>query len=246
MVFTLLRCKDLTPSSAGTYTLDLSQVVLDDHGNDAASSTLLSVPGSLNGEIEIANDVDWFKFTATSGNSYNITVQLGTLPYATLRVIGTDGTTTLLSSGGFGPSVHWTPPSSGTYYLEAGGLSTTGTYFVSIAIDDHGNSSGTATPIAVPSTTAGNIEAPQRCRCVLVRRDGPVRPIASERRSITLAIRTLSLFAPDGTTELAYDDDGGGGLCFAHRLDGAVQRHLLRPGCRVWFGVWNVQLGGIH
>lgn len=209
--FYYAQVQGLNVSSAGTYTLDLSEVVIDDYGNDAASSALLSVPGSLGGEIEIANDVDWFNFTATVGNSYNISVQLGTLPYATLRVIGTDGTSQLLSSGGFGPSVHWTPPSSGTYYLEAGGQTTTGTYVVSIAIDDYGNTSGTATPIAVPSTTAGNIEAPGDVDFFsFVATSGTSYRFRTTL--LSLPDSEISLFAPDGTTELAYDDDGGGGL----------------------------------
>jgi subtilisin-like proprotein convertase family protein len=205
------QVKGLNASSVGTYSLELSAIVFDDYGNDAASSAPISVPALVGGEIEIANDVDWFNFTATAGDTYNISVQLDTLPYATLRVIGTDGTTSLLSSGGFGPSVQWTAPSSGTYYLEAGGLTNTGTYFVSIAVDDHGDTSGTATAIAIPSTTAGSIEAPYDLDVFsFVATSGTSYRFRTTLNSLNDS--TLSLLAPDGTTQLSYDDDGGGGL----------------------------------
>ena len=205
------QVKGLNPSSVGAYSINLTQVVTDDYGNDAATATLISVPGSPTGQIEIANDVDWFKFAATAGSAYNITAQLGTLPYATLRVIGTDGTSELLSEGGFGPSVQWIAPSSGTFYLEVGGQTTTGTYFVSIAVDDYGNTPGTATPIAVPSTTAGILEAPEDVDVFsFVAASGTSYRFRTTLN--TLDDSTLTLFAPDGTTELAYDDDGGSGL----------------------------------
>src|SRR4029078_3066309 len=150
--------------------------------------------------MEIANDVDWFKFTATAGSAYNISVQLNTLPYATLRVIGTDGTSALLSNGGFGPSVQWVAPSAGTFYIEVGGLTTTGTYFVSVAIDDHGNTSGTAPAIAVPSTTAGSVEAPYDVDVFsFVATSGTSYRFRTNLT--TLDDSTLSLLGTDGTTE---------------------------------------------
>jgi hypothetical protein len=207
------QVKGLNPSSVGTYSLGLSQVFFDDYGNDAASAAAISVPTTQQeGDIEVTNDVDWFKFTAVAGSPYNITVQLDTLPYATLQVIGPDGTTSLLSSGGFGPSVQWTAPTNGTYYLKVGGLTFTGIYFVSIAIDDFGNTPATATTIAVPSTTSGIIEAPSDV--------DTFKFVATSGTSYrfktnfgTLGDSTLTLLAPDGTTQLAFnDDDPGGGL----------------------------------
>src|SRR5262249_30744005 len=144
--------------SVGSYTFSVTQFVSDDHGNNAATSTAVAVPSSTNGNIEVATDVDWFKFNATAGSPYNISVLLGTVPYATIRVIGTDGTSTLLSSGGFGPSAQWTAPTTGTYFVEVSSVST-GTYTIALALDDHGSTPGTATHISIPSTTAGNIES---------------------------------------------------------------------------------------
>jgi subtilisin-like proprotein convertase family protein len=205
------QVKGLNGSSVGTYTVGVSAVIIDDHGNDAATSTAIAVPSSTAGNIEVSGDVDWFNFHATTGNSYNISVFLGTLPYATLRVIGTDGVTELQFNAGFGPSLQWTPSSSGTYYLEVSGLSTTGTYTLSIAIDDHGNVAGTATPIAVPSTTAGVIEVPYDVDVFsFVATSGTSYRFRTTLNS--LSDSTLTLIDKNGTTQLAFDDDGGGGL----------------------------------
>jgi len=207
------QVKGLNSSSVGTYSLGLSAIFFDDYGNDAAHAAAISVPTTQQeGDIEVTNDVDWFKFTAVAGSAYNITVQLDTLPYATLQVIAPDGTTSLLSSGGFGPSVQWTAPTNGTYYLKVGSLAFTGTYFVSLAVDDFGNTPANSTAIAVPSTTPGIIEAPSDVDVFsFVATSGTSYRFKTSFG--TLGDSTLTLLAPDGATQLAFnDDDPGGGL----------------------------------
>jgi subtilisin-like proprotein convertase family protein len=209
------QVKGQTGSSVGSYTFSVAQFVVDDHGNSSATSTAVAVPSSTGGNIEITSDVDWFKFNATAGSPYNISVLLGTLPYATIRVIGADGTSTLLSTGGFGPSAQWTALATGTYFVEVSSVST-GTYTIAVALDDHGNTPAAATPIAVPSTTSGNIESSLDVDLFSFAATSGTS-YRFETTLNTLNDSTISLFATDGTTELAFDDDGGSGL--ASRVD---------------------------
>ncbi len=79
-----------------------------------------------------------------------------------------------------------------------------------VAPDDHGNDAAAATPVAVGSTTAGTIDSGGD-------RDWFAFNAAAGRSYVlrttldTLPDSVLSLYASDGATLLAWDDDGGGG-----------------------------------
>ena len=76
------------------------------------------------------------------------------------------------------------------------------------AQDDHGDDASTATPVAIPSVTAGNIqEAGDTDWFSFSVNEGS--EITLETELVSLMDTTLTLFAPDGMTELAFDDDGG-------------------------------------
>ena len=126
----------------------------DDHGNSAAQSTTANPPAQIFGNLQAASDVDWFRFSATAGVNYQLSVELLQLPNSRLRLIGTDGTTELLADlDGGAALLDWSAPANGTYYLQVSSASDVGTYTVSILSDDHGNTAATATPVLVPSTT---------------------------------------------------------------------------------------------
>ncbi len=205
------QVQSLNGSSVGTYTAAIAAVIIDDHGNNAANATLIGVPSDTAGTIAATGDVDWFRFAATTGNSYNVSAFLGTLSYAQIRVIGSDGVTALQSAAGFSPSLIWTPSASGTYYIEVDGFSTTGDYSLSVAIDDHGNNAATATPYIVTNTVTGDIEGPYDVDWVSFSANSGVQ-YTFQTTLGTLSDSTLTLFAPNGTSQLAFDDDDGGGL----------------------------------
>ena len=205
------QVKSQSGLSVGTYTATIAAVNIDDHGNNAASSTLVATPSSTAGILETVNDVDWFKFAATSGTAYVITTIPGTLIYSQIRVIGADGVTALQSNAGFSPSLSWTPSASGTYYIEVAGFSTTGSYSLAVAVDDHGNNAAGATPYVVPSTAAGNIEGPYDVDWFSFSANSGVQ-YTFYTTLATLSDSKLYLLDTNGTTQLAYDDDGGGGL----------------------------------
>ena len=145
----------------------------DDHGNSAAQSTTANPPVQIFGNLQAASDVDWFRFSATAGVSYQLSVELLQLANSRLRLIGTDGTTELLADlDGGAALLDWSAPANGTYYLQVSSASDVGTYTVSVLSDDHGNTAATATPVLVPSTTSGTLHKCCRRRHVRLLRHG--------------------------------------------------------------------------
>lgn len=126
-------------------------VLVDDHGNDAATSTPVAVASTTAGDLEVAGDIDWFRFFVTAGASFSFQAVLGTLPDSTLTLYDIDGTTPLVSNDDAGGTlsswIPWTAPASGIYYLEVGGFGglNSGTYdlFIrrALVVDDTGDES---------------------------------------------------------------------------------------------------------
>ena len=211
---------------AGDYAVWRSNfsAYLDDHGNTAPLATGISaVPATKSGVLETSSDVDWFSFTAAAGSTYDIETSLGSLADSVLRLISTDGVTELDvndNSVGLESLITWTAPAAGVYFAEvraAGGQ--TGSYDLSVSLsgaDDHGNNASLATNIAVPSTTGGEIEATfdvDWFKFTAV--SGTFYQFDTVLGTLTDSV--LRLIGTDGTTELAYDDDGGPG--FASSID---------------------------
>ena len=140
--------------------------VPDDHGNDIDDATAIRVGADVRGELEYDGDIDYFRFQAEAGRSYQIDVDLGSLPDSVLVLLNPDGWE-LAYNDNHGDSlasrVLWEAPASGDYYLvvEASGFdANVGTYTltVSLIIDDHGNSEGDATAIRVGADVRGELE----------------------------------------------------------------------------------------
>ena len=146
-------------------------VVPDDHGNNAAGATLVSVGDTVSGAIQQNGDVDWFAFTATAGAIYRFETTLGTLADSHLSLVDQDGTTILednddiLWPDNLASRTTWMAPASGTYYLvvepeEAGQLGEYTLQLVDLSgvVDDHGDEAATATAISIGSTLGGELE----------------------------------------------------------------------------------------
>ena len=96
---------------------------------------------STSGTIEIAGDVDWFKFQAVAGKTYVFSAQLGTLPDSILCLYDAGGTTRLAFNDDYGSlasQITWTATASGTYYLAVAGygITNTGTYSLSVQVQN--------------------------------------------------------------------------------------------------------------
>ena len=119
----------------GTYRLsvtDISDGVPDDFAADTTTTGRVSVGGSATGEIEFANDYDWFAVELEADTTYRIDLKgaCGCDDSGTLRdpylggIHDTDGNfirgTTNNSSGeGSNSRVFFTPAEAGTYYVAA-------------------------------------------------------------------------------------------------------------------------------
>ena len=190
----------------------------DDHGDDAPTATPISVPSMTAGDLENPGDVDFFSFSAIAGAEYNFATTLNSLGNSTLALYDTDGTSQLAFDDDSGPGlaslINWTAPAKGTYYLEVGesGNNDTGTYSLDVDfVDDHGNDSGSATPVLVPSLTDGIIEVNGDADYFSFTAVAGI-PYKFETFADTLSDTTLTLYDTDGTSQLDFDDDGGTGL----------------------------------
>jgi hypothetical protein len=120
------------------YRISLAGPFPDDHGNTAATATLLTVDGPLvPGAIESVEDVDAFAFDATAGAT--VTVETSGLGQGldTLLVIENAAGTVLASDddGGvdLGSRITFTVPSTGRYVARVSSFpGTTGVYHISV------------------------------------------------------------------------------------------------------------------
>ena len=153
----------------GSYVLDLRQEGSDDdHGNSAADATAVALPGNVSGHIDPAGDADWFRFEAARAGALTVRA----------RVTGGDlrFLLVLAERSYSGPTeVDWELSiEAGVHYLEVkhDGLSYddgTGDYTLELLFDgvgapttdpattDHGDGRASATPVELPSETAGEI-----------------------------------------------------------------------------------------
>lgn len=132
-------------SNTGTYRLGIVNLgSTDDYAATSATTGRVSVNGTSAGTIGTPNDQDWFAVTLTGGVAYRVELRQapgdgGTLADPFLRGIY-NGAGTLLpdtsddDSGGENNSrVDFTPGSTGTYYVAAGGFgSNIGRYVLSV------------------------------------------------------------------------------------------------------------------
>ena len=73
---------------AGSYTLTVSHsTIVDDHGNDIDDATAIRVGADVRGAMDYDGDIDFFRFQAEQGQSYQIDVALGTLDDSTVDLL---------------------------------------------------------------------------------------------------------------------------------------------------------------
>ena len=141
----------------GTYTLSVVEAT-DDHPADATTTGTVAVGGSATGHVEKHGDVDWYAVTLEAGITYRIDLEGmptggGTLRDPHLRgIYDANGNRVPGASDDDGgveldSRMEFTPETSGTYYLAAGGEeysgqrypTTVGTYTLSVveATDDY-------------------------------------------------------------------------------------------------------------
>ena len=149
----------------GTYTLTVSlSDLVDDHGNSEGDATAIRVGADVRGALDYDDDIDFFRFQAERGQSYQIDVALGTLDDSIVDLYDADGSY-LDASYDYGDPyasrLYWEAPSSGERYVAVYGYGT-GTYTLTVShstiVDDHGNDFESATRLVIGEAVSLELE----------------------------------------------------------------------------------------
>lgn len=188
----------------------------DDHSHLFADGTAMTAPGAIGGAITSPGDVDWIRFAAVAGDSYRIRSFAGSPAGVSLQLFQPDGATAIPLT------TPWQAAASGDYLLRVAGKTAAamGSYGVSIEHvppDDHGNNALGATPVAIPSQTPGVIDAGDQDWFSF---EAAADQSFSVRTSLgSLGDSVLELYAPDGVTRLAVNDDQPSGEDLSSLID---------------------------
>ena len=109
----------------GRYSITLTETnpTSDDHGDDHSSATLVQIGQRISAEVDPPLDIDYFKFRAEQGLSYNIIFDHLTIAYQPVTIFDSDGTTVVHEYGPWGgydsrgTLIPWTPPRTDDYYI---------------------------------------------------------------------------------------------------------------------------------
>jgi len=162
-------------SNTGDYRLSLTDLGFDDDFSNTTSTTGFVPVGAVStGALEQPNDQDWFQVELVAGHEYQIDVRGnatsdGTLSDPYLRGIHNssgellDGTTNDDGGTGLNSQLSFTPTTSGTFYIAAGGYSSSvGTYEVEVqdlgVTDDQTDTVDTSGTVAVDGSVTGTLE----------------------------------------------------------------------------------------
>src|SRR5262245_3018440 len=139
----------------------------DDFSSNTSTSGAIAINGSSLGNIERANDQDWFKVHLRGGVIYRFDTSAdGANPIAdtTLHIFDSAGNDTGFfnddANNSLFAELFFSPRTDGNYFIDVGGYSTlTGTYRVSAAIDDFAGGTSTSGLLAVNGPrTKGTLE----------------------------------------------------------------------------------------
>ncbi|MCK6455710.1 MAG: thrombospondin type 3 repeat-containing protein [Phycisphaerae bacterium] len=208
----------------------------DDHGGMQSGATAAPTDGTVqNGTIDYEGDYDYFAFSATADHLYS--VQVRALAHTESWTVATElfnGPTLIEFSngsdggpGGPGPwdGLAYSAASSGTYHVlvYAGASDSGGSYELTITdlgptpADDHGDDSGSATPLLTDGTPVGGVLGHGGDHDWFQFTTEPQRVYAVEIRALTSPDSGLvggSLYAPDGVTQLGFAGWSSGGETF--------------------------------
>lgn len=223
--------KHYSPQGRGTYNISLTGS--DDHGDVPAWASELATYGDpLPGRLDTAYDFDWFYFLAEAGRTYTIeTFNLGEGCDTYLKLY--DQSLYLLAAHddiaypeNLASRIDYTFSETDLYgvaVFSASGAGGLGTYEIRIvAEDDYPNSPTGDSPLLTTDGTevSGQFESAGDEDWFRFEVEAG-RKYVVETLNLSAGCDTvMEIYESDGTTLLAYDDDGGGGL--ASRLEGLI------------------------
>ncbi|MCB4747989.1 MAG: PPC domain-containing protein, partial [Sulfurovum sp.] len=158
-----IKVKHHNSALTGNYSL-VSHFVPDDHGDSRSTATPINPNSTTAGRIDRAGDVDWFKIQISNSRRTLVVETTGSTDTVgeLYDASGTQIATNNNSGSGNNFKISKLIMVTGTYYVKVrhSGTMGTGSYALvsHFALDDHGDSRSTATPINANSTTAGRID----------------------------------------------------------------------------------------
>ncbi|MEX1233005.1 MAG: pre-peptidase C-terminal domain-containing protein [Planctomycetaceae bacterium] len=207
----------------GAYTMTVGGLAGDTHGDTPGTAFPIALNQTVEASIESHRDEDWFVFTAPHDGHFIFETVLGSLLDSTLQLYDTAGTTLLQSDNDSGvgraSKIERDMLTGQTIRLRAQGFDLRiGTYAIKVGelpADDHLNNSlnpAGLTQLLLNNPVFGNgsIEVPGDQDWFKIDVVAGQKFIL-ETVSGTLNDTTMTLYAADGTTQLAFDDDGGPG-----------------------------------
>lgn len=205
-------------SQTGAYRLSVNSTTLDDFAANTSTTGRVAVGGSSAGQVETANDVDWFAVSLGAGQSYRVKLTGNGLADPILSIVNAAGAVLASdddSGAGLDAQIDFTAPGDATYYLAAAGVrGGTGAYSVSVqtlAIDDYAAGTGTAGRVIVGGAAAGGtIETGGDQDWFAVSLTAG-QTYQFRLQGVTLPDAALTLYGSSGTV-ITRDDNGGGGL----------------------------------
>lgn len=199
-------------NAVGRYSLTLAR---DDRVSIPSTAVVAAVPSTTTGDVWSGTDRDWFRVDATVGFEYRAQLALTTLTSGALRVYAADGVTLVASDtdGGLAEAL-WTATATGPYYVEVSSAAgSTGMYSVSLSRDDFTGASTNATTINLSNAITGQIwSASDADRFTFTAVAG--FEYRAELLLNALASGNLRIYAADGVTAVAVDQDGGDAAFF--------------------------------
>lgn len=216
-------------NETGRYTLAAtsSSIPPDAVGNDASTRARIYAGRQVNGQLEYEGDTDWYRFSARTGQTYQITLSgadgANALGDPLLRVLDRDGNeiaTNDDSEYGLDSALAFTPQRSGDVFIDARAYADAyaGDYVLNITAERAPRDN-----ISAERYTRGSIRVDQTLQGTLdfdADRDW-YRIRLQEGQSYRFTLRSdgdnplsdpyVRLHNPAGE-EAAYDDDGGDGL----------------------------------
>ena len=137
----------------------------DTHGDTTGEATLVAVNSSTPGDLESAGDIDYFRLILPQAGTVTIWTTGSTDTVGTLQRRARVGAPTIATDDNSGTYNNFrinTSLSAGEYYIRVRGHeSNTGPYTLGVsftpASDTHGNTTATATPVGINSSTPGVI-----------------------------------------------------------------------------------------
>jgi hypothetical protein len=148
-----------TANVTGTYSLNVTQTSVDDHGSTPETSTRFNAGATVTGNIESGRDTDYFKLALSAGNNYQLDFAVGNTTLTNVTVLRTDGQPVLSTATGGAPvNASFAVPASGDYFVKVEG---TGPVTFGYSVKVAAITSDTAVPVLTsftPANNAGNVD----------------------------------------------------------------------------------------